>query len=102
MKYNKEYKNINGSHLIVVPKSTLFILKKEFNEWCPVFKIFLLDGDKNERKELLDQYIDSVLDENNLEFNVCVTSYEQCNIEAVHLKKINWFYIVDESNFHFF
>eukprot|EP01083_Nonionella_stella_P009331 26911_1 len=97
--YNKQYKSISGPTLIVVPKSTLYNWQKEFNSWCPSLRIFLLDGEKAERKALIDEYILSVLDERNLDFDVAITSYEQCNIESHHLQRITWFYIVvDEAH----
>ncbi len=37
--YTKEFRNISGPHLIVVPKTTLSNWMNEFARWCPSFRV---------------------------------------------------------------
>ena len=102
--YNYEYKNIKGPSLVITPKSTLVNWQREFGKFSPKFRIFLLDGNKDERADMIKDYITDYISNkgnngNDIEFDICITSYEQFNIERNHLKKINWFYIiVDEAH----
>ncbi|KAF2223927.1 chromatin remodelling complex ATPase chain ISW1 [Elsinoe ampelina] len=82
-----------GPHLVAVPKSTLDNWKREFERWIPEINVLVLQGAKEERKELID---DRLVDEN---FDVCITSYEMILREKSHLKKFAWEYIiVDEAH----
>jgi len=47
--YLKHYRNINGPHLLVTPKTTLHNWLNEFNKWCPTIDAFILHGSKEER-----------------------------------------------------
>ncbi|CAG8446300.1 12534_t:CDS:10 [Funneliformis mosseae] len=91
--YLKHYRNIPGPHLVVAPKSTLFNWQKEFNMWTPDFHILVLQGNKNDRAQLIK---DRLLSQ---DFQVCITSYEMCLIEKAHLKKFAFQYIIiDEAH----
>ncbi|PKY59332.1 hypothetical protein RhiirA4_550336 [Rhizophagus irregularis] len=91
--YLKHYRNIPGPHLVVAPKSTLNNWQKEFNMWTPDFHILLLQGNKDERAQLIN---DRLLPQ---DFQVCITSYELCLIEKAHLKKFAFQYIIiDEAH----
>jgi len=76
-----------------VPKSTLQNWAREFEKWCPDFKIVLLSGAKEERAELIANRLITQ------DFEVCITSYEICLIEKSALKKFSFEYIViDEAH----
>ncbi|KAJ1662180.1 chromatin remodeling complex Adenosinetriphosphatase [Coemansia sp. RSA 1813] len=91
--YLKHFRNVNGPHLIVVPKSTLHNWKSEFNRWVPDLDVFLLHGDKTARAAIFDEHLRSN------EFNCCITTYEMCLICKSELRKVSWEYIiVDEAH----
>lgn len=84
---------ITGPHLVVVPKSTLDNWAREFARWIPEINILVLQGNKDDRAELIK---DRLVDE---EFDVCITSYEMILREKTHLKKFAWEYIIiDEAH----
>ena len=47
--YMKHYRNINGPHMILVPKSTLANWMNEFKKWCPSLRTVCLTGDQETR-----------------------------------------------------
>lgn len=84
---------ISGPHLVAVPKSTLDNWKREFGKWCPEINVLVLQGNKDDRAELIKERL---VDE---KFDVCITSYEMILREKTHLKKFAWEYIViDEAH----
>ncbi|KAL8746704.1 MAG: hypothetical protein Q9184_007709, partial [Pyrenodesmia sp. 2 TL-2023] len=91
--YLRHIQGITGPHLIVVPKSTLDNWKREFTKWTPEVDILVLQGQKDERHQLIN---DRLVDE---KFDVCITSYEMILREKTHLKKFAWEYIIiDEAH----
>ena len=91
--YLRHICDTKGPHLIVVPKSTLDNWKREFSMWTPEVDVLVLQGAKDERKDLIQ---DRLVDEN---FDVCITSYEMILREKTHLKKFAWEYIIiDEAH----
>lgn len=84
---------ITGPHLVAVPKSTLDNWKREFGKWCPEINVLVLQGNKDDRAELIKERL---VDE---KFDVCITSYEMILREKSHLKKFAWEYIIiDEAH----
>lgn len=71
-----------------MPKSTLDNWKREFSKWTPDVKVLVLQGVKDERKELINE---SVLTQ---DFDVLITSYEMVLREKSVLKKFAWEYII--------
>ena len=51
--YLRFIRGINGPHLVITPKSTLDNWQREFNRWIPDIKVLVLQGDKDERAELI-------------------------------------------------
>jgi hypothetical protein len=49
----RESRKIRGPHLVIVPKSTIGNWHREFNRWCPAFKVLRLVGDKDTRAGLV-------------------------------------------------
>ena len=47
--YMKHYRNINGPHMVIVPKSTLQNWMSEFKKWCPSIRTVCLTGDQETR-----------------------------------------------------
>ncbi|KAJ3383930.1 hypothetical protein HDU92_003874 [Lobulomyces angularis] len=91
--YLKHFKNVNGPHLVIVPKSTLHNWVKEFQKWVPDIDVFLFHGMKEERSLLIK---DTLLQS---KFDVVITSFEMCLLEKQHLKKFSWQYIIiDEAH----
>jgi SWI/SNF-related matrix-associated actin-dependent regulator of chromatin subfamily A member 5 len=84
---------ITGPHLVAVPKSTLDNWKREFGRWIPEINVLVLQGNKDDRAELIKERL---VDE---KFDVCITSYEMILREKSHLKKFAWEYIIiDEAH----
>ena len=91
--YLRHVCDITGPHLITVPKSTLDNWKREFEMWTPEVNVLVLQGQKDERHDLINERL---IDE---KFDVCITSYEMILREKSHLKKFAWEYvIIDEAH----
>jgi SWI/SNF-related matrix-associated actin-dependent regulator of chromatin subfamily A member 5 len=91
--YLKHYRNQNGPHMILVPKSTLGNWMNEFKKWCPTLRAICLIGDADARNTLIrDVMMPGGWD-------VCVTSYEMILREKSVFKKFHWKYIIiDEAH----
>jgi len=91
--YLRYIMEINGPHLVVVPKSTLDNWRREFLKWTPDVNVLVLQGAKEERNTLINERL---VDQ---KFDVCITSYEMILREKSHLKKFAWEYIIiDEAH----
>uniref|UniRef100_A0A6A7G0I3 ISWI chromatin-remodeling complex ATPase CHR11 n=2 Tax=Hirondellea gigas TaxID=1518452 RepID=A0A6A7G0I3_9CRUS len=91
--YLRQYCNIFGHYLVVVPKSTVRNWMIEFGRWCPEINAIKLDGDKEDRRKIIKSTI------RHKDFDVLILSYEIAIIEKTALKKIRWKYlIVDEAH----
>lgn len=91
--YLKEVRDVEGPHLVIVPKSTLTNWINEFKKWVPSMKVVSIHGTKEERAEQIEK--DLVAGN----FNVLVTTYEIVTIEKSVLKKFHWRYlIIDEAH----
>ena len=51
--YLKENEDINGIHLIIVPKSTIINWCREFKKWCPSFNVFALEAPTKEDRHAM-------------------------------------------------
>jgi SWI/SNF-related matrix-associated actin-dependent regulator of chromatin subfamily A member 5 len=91
--YLKKFRNIDGPHLLVVPKSTLQNWANETRRWVPSLNAFIFHGDKETRARLIHERLKPI------NFDVCITSYEMCLSERSALRKIHWEYLViDEAH----
>jgi SWI/SNF-related matrix-associated actin-dependent regulator of chromatin subfamily A member 5 len=89
----KEFKKINGPHIIIAPKITLGNWMNEFEKWMPGARVVKLIATKDERTEILSSIVDKG------KFDILVTSFEGVRICLNNLKKIRWHYIViDEAH----
>lgn len=94
-----EYRACTGPHLIVVPKSTLANWMAEFGRWAPSLKVIRFQGDKATREEIARTLLEPAQRDEDRTWNVCVTTYEVCNIEKAVLQKFCWTYlIIDEAH----
>jgi len=85
--------SIPGPHLVGVPKSTLDNWAREFGKWIPEVNVLVLQGAKEERKQLIE---DRLIPQ---DFDVLITSYEMIMREKAHLRKFAWEYIIiDEAH----
>ncbi|XP_023332066.1 chromatin-remodeling complex ATPase chain Iswi [Eurytemora carolleeae] len=91
--YMKHFRNINGPHMILVPKSTLANWMNEFKKWCPTLRAVCLIGDQETR----NAFIRDVMMPGG--WDVVVTSYEMILREKSVFKKFNWKYmVIDEAH----
>eukprot|EP00937_MAST-01D_sp_MAST-1D-sp2_P005591 g5591.t1 len=91
--YLRETRGITGPHLVIVPKTTMGNWKREFARWCPSISVVSLKGAKPERAEIIKDQI------NPGNFDVLLTSYEQCIIEKAAIKKHKFRYLcIDEAH----
>ncbi|PJF17788.1 hypothetical protein PSACC_02392 [Paramicrosporidium saccamoebae] len=91
--YLKNFRHIDGPHLLVVPKSTLQNWMNESRRWVPSLDAFVFHGDKETRAQLIQDRL------RHVQFDVCITSYEMCLSERAALRRINWEYLViDEAH----
>jgi SWI/SNF-related matrix-associated actin-dependent regulator of chromatin subfamily A member 5 len=122
MGYHYEYLNIQGPHLICVPKSTLSNWMNELKRWCPCLRVIRFHGSKEDRERMVEECFNNeaaahdgkrperqIMDEhgeliddnsnNPRTWDVCVTTYEVCNNERKALQKFVWKYLViDEAH----
>jgi len=91
--YLKEYRKINGPHIILCPLSTLGNWCNEFERFCPTLRICRFHGDAQARTELVEEVILP------RKFDVLVTTFEMASREKAALKRIDWqFFVVDEAH----
>ncbi|XP_058829709.1 chromatin-remodeling complex ATPase chain Iswi [Topomyia yanbarensis] len=91
--YLKNFRNNQGPHIVIVPKSTLQNWVNEFARWCPSLRAVCLIGDQETR----NVFIRDILMPG--EWDVCITSYEMCIREKSVFKKFNWRYmVIDEAH----
>ncbi|KAH3903402.1 chromatin-remodeling ATPase ISW1 SCDLUD_001037 [Saccharomycodes ludwigii] len=82
-----------GPFLIIAPKSTLNNWLREFNKWTPDVDAFILQGDKEQRQNLVQDRLLAC------KFDVVISSYEIVIKEKATFRKFNWEYIViDEAH----
>lgn len=123
MAYHWEFLNIQGPHLVCVPKSTLSNWMNELNRWCPSLRAIRFHGGKEEREALSEEYFTNEaaahdgmrptkqilnektgeMEDDNSEnpraWDVCVTTYEVANSERKSLGRFAWKYLViDEAH----
>ncbi|CCF55876.1 hypothetical protein KAFR_0A04410 [Kazachstania africana CBS 2517] len=91
--YLKYIENIDGPFLVIAPKSTLNNWLREINRWTPEVDAFVLQGDKEERQEMIKTKLLPC------DFDIVIASYEIIIREKSAFKKFNWEYIViDEAH----
>ncbi len=121
--YHFEYQNVQGPHLVCVPKSTLSNWMNELARWCPSLRAIKFHGSREERAEMIQDHFNNAAashdgkrpskkikneetgemeDDNSRnprQWDVCVTTYEVCNMERQALQKFPWKYLViDEAH----
>ncbi|ODV69041.1 hypothetical protein HYPBUDRAFT_160833 [Hyphopichia burtonii NRRL Y-1933] len=91
--YLRYIKSIDGPFIVIVPKSTLDNWRREFQKWTPDVNVVVLQGNKEERAELINKRLLTA------DFDVLVTSFEMVIREKSQLKKFRWEHlIVDEAH----
>ncbi|SPR01727.1 unnamed protein product (mitochondrion) [Plasmodiophora brassicae] len=91
--YLRQYRNVTGQHLMVVPKSTMGNWVNEFTRWCPDVDVLAFHGNREERADMIRERLAPRA------FDVCVTSYEMVLREKGAIKKIPWhLLVVDEAH----
>jgi SWI/SNF-related matrix-associated actin-dependent regulator of chromatin subfamily A member 5 len=92
--YLKEFRNVTGPHLVLVPKSVLGNWAREFAKWAPKLKTLKVVGaDKEERQKVVREQLMSG------EAEVVITSFETLVIERAAFRKFSWYYIIiDEAH----
>ena len=94
-----EYREVTGPHLIVVPKSTLSNWIGELKRWAPTLKTIKFHGTKEERERIAREDLQPGQRDENRTWNVCVTTYEICNLDKNVINKFAWSYlIIDEAH----
>jgi SWI/SNF-related matrix-associated actin-dependent regulator of chromatin subfamily A member 5 len=94
-----EYRDVDGPHLIVVPKSTLSNWINELERWAPSLKTVKFHGTREEREHIAKQVLQPGQRDEHRTWNVCVKTYEICNLEKNVINKFAWNYlIIDEAH----
>mmetsp|Transcript_9123 Transcript_9123/g.8154 ORF Transcript_9123/g.8154 Transcript_9123/m.8154 type:complete len:1404 (-) Transcript_9123:63-4274(-) len=97
--YCKEFLGISGPHLIIVPKSTLSNWINEFARWTPSIKTLRFHGSKEDRDEIVSNFMQPSKPHDQRGWDVCVTTYEIINLEKNAISKLAWRYlIIDEAH----
>jgi SWI/SNF-related matrix-associated actin-dependent regulator of chromatin subfamily A member 5 len=92
--YVKEFRNVKGPHLVLVPKSVLGNWYREFTKFAPSIKAFKMQAaDKEERLRMVREELVPG------KWEVIITSFETFCIENAAFKKLQYYYIViDEAH----
>lgn len=53
------YRNVQGPHIVIVPKSTLTNWMNEFKKWCPSIRAVCLIGDQETRVRLINLFLNT-------------------------------------------
>uniref|UniRef100_A0A7S1XF10 Uncharacterized protein n=1 Tax=Compsopogon caeruleus TaxID=31354 RepID=A0A7S1XF10_9RHOD len=89
----REFRDIKGPHLVIVPKTTMGNWMREFTKWCPDIKVVKFHGTAEDRKEQRE----TILKPGS--FDAIVTSYEMVIKEKSVFCKYTWRYlIIDEAH----
>lgn len=97
--YTKQFKGIPGPHLVLVPKSTLSNWMNEFAKFCPSIRVVRFHGPREEREDFVRDVLQPTKKNEDRSWDVCITTYEICNLEKTCLTKIAWRYlIIDEAH----
>jgi SWI/SNF-related matrix-associated actin-dependent regulator of chromatin subfamily A member 5 len=71
----------------------------ELARWAPTLNTVKFHGDKASREEIVNTVLCPGQKDTDRTWNVCVTTYELCNIEKNVLNKFAWSYlIIDEAH----
>jgi SWI/SNF-related matrix-associated actin-dependent regulator of chromatin subfamily A member 5 len=71
----------------------------ELARWAPTLKVVKFHGDKGSREEIVNNILRPGQKDEDRSWNVCMTTYEVCNIEKNVLNKFAWSYlIIDEAH----
>lgn len=82
-----------GPFLVIAPKSTLNNWLREFKKWTPEVKAFILQGNKEERNQLIEDKLMTC------DFDIVIASYEIIIREKSSFRKLDWEYIIiDEAH----
>ncbi len=93
MAYLKEFRDISGPHIVLVPLSTLGNWCREIARFCPSMRVCRFHGDAEARAKLLAEQVVP------REFDILVTTFEMASKEKAALKRVEWeFFIVDEAH----
>ena len=91
--YLRYLEKIPGPFLVIAPKSTLNNWLREINRWTPEVEAFILQGDKEERANLIETRL------LYCNFDVVIASYEIIIREKASFRKFDWQYIIiDEAH----
>lgn len=91
--YLRYVENKTGPFLVIAPKSTLNNWLREINKWTPEVNAFILQGDKEERADIVQKKLLSC------DFDIAIASYEIIIREKAAFRKIDWEYItIDEAH----
>ncbi|XP_063413132.1 uncharacterized protein LOC134695698 isoform X2 [Mytilus trossulus] len=88
LRYMKDYQQISGPHLFIVPLSNIDHWLVEFKRWSPDSRLVVIKGTA---EQIRPAFKDIVKDNG---WDVCITSYETCLKEPNAFKEINWRYLV--------
>ncbi|XP_019089022.1 PREDICTED: CHD3-type chromatin-remodeling factor CHR7 [Camelina sativa] len=84
-------------HLVVAPLSTLRNWEREFATWTPQLNVVMYTGTSEARRVIREH--EFYLGNNNIKFDVLLTSYEMINGDTAFMKPIKWnCMIVDEGH----
>ena len=93
LSFLREFKQINGYHLIIMPKSVVGNWMSEFKRWCPDIRVINLIP----KKEFREDIIKTQMTPGN--FDVVITTFEGVRICMSALLKFKWEYIIiDEAH----
>ena len=93
LSFLREFKQINGYHLIIMPKSVVGNWMQEFNRWMPDISVVNLIAKKEFREDIIKERILPG------KFDVCITTFEGVRMCMSALQKFEWQYIIiDEAH----